>query len=200
MSPVENQSPVERGLGRFGIVEVVGNDVVAPDFHHAHTVGGQGLAVLVGNADFAILDGLAHAGELGRVFAFGHVADNLLRHHELAVEGERLHRGIARVARRHQRRLGKPVAGHEQVRGEAHRRELLLQDAARFGGNHFRAHRPHFEAREIHFGQPVGTQAYVCGKMLDAGIGGGGDGARCSWIFSIHRNGRWANWNGSILI
>ena len=23
---------------------------------------------------------------------------------------------------------------------------------------------------------------------------------RCSWIFSIHRNGRWANWNGSILI
>ena len=169
--------PVERGLGRFGIVEVVGDDVVAPDFHHAHTVGGQGLAVLVGNADFAIQNGLAHAGELGRVFAFGHVADNLLRHHELAVEGERLHRGIARVARRHQRRLGKPVAGHEQVRGEAHRRELLLQNAARFGGNHFRAHRPHFEAREIHFGQPVGTQAYVCGKMLDAGIGGGGDGA-----------------------
>ena len=50
-------------------------------------------------------------------------------------------------------------------------------------------------------GQPVGTQAYVCGKMLDAGIGGGGDGAPMLVdFFHPQGNGRWANWNGSILI
>lgn len=151
---------------------------------------GRGLPVLVGNADFAILDGLAHAGELGRVFAFGHVADNLLRHHELAVEGERLHRGIARVARRHQRRLGKPVAGHEQVRGEAigascscrmrHDSAEIISAPTVHTLRHERSTSGSRSARKPMYAERCSMPVLVAEVMVP----------RCSWIFSIHRNGR----------